>query len=99
MKVKVLANVQEIERKSEYAKKQNGQTDFDAPKIEHFESTLRILDNEFHILGQFVVRERLDFGSLYEIFLNTDQGQQVAEIEEDSAELLSESNTDLPEGA
>jgi len=98
MKVKVLANVREIERKSEYAKKEDGRTDFDK-KVEHFESTLQILENEFHIVGTLIVRERLNFGSLYEIFVNTDECQQVAEIEEDSATLLSESNTDLPEGA
>ena len=80
MHVKVLAQVKEVSLKEEYAKKPNGLFDYDK-KIEYFESGLQILHNPVGVIGHFTVRERLEIGSIHEIFLNTEKSEQVVETQ------------------
>jgi hypothetical protein len=79
MRVVLKAEVTEVELKEEFVKKPSGLTDYDAPKLRSFQSTLRVLNNTVGVKGSLIVSEKLDFGVLYEISLDTDQGQQVAE--------------------
>lgn len=81
MNVKLNAEVTSIELKESYAKKKNGLTDYDAPKIKSFESTLRIVDNPSNLRGTLIVPEQLKFGAYYEFSFNSESGSQVIELE------------------
>ena len=82
MKIKLLTNVTRIQIRNEYPTKPDGSTDYASKKIAFYESRLTILDNLSHVEGEITMREKLEFGVLYEIFVSTDHGVQTAEIEE-----------------
>jgi len=102
MKMRVLTRVMKVSLESRYPKKEDDSVDYLAPKVEYFLSNLEVLDNELGIRGSIQVEEKLQFGVLYEIFVDTSHHQQVAQIEEVTdaeiveSEALDESALDSP---
>lgn len=80
MNVKVKAQVIRVTLESEYAKRPNGETDYDN-KITYYDSTLQLLENAHGVSGSLTVREKLEIGSIHEISVYTESPIQVVELE------------------
>ena len=74
MKLVILCQVKELKSCQRYQNKPGTtEPDYLKPKIDYTRSTLKILDNEYGIEGEFALDKQLNFGQLLNMTLDTEE--------------------------
>ena len=89
MKISLLAEVSKIEKKSRYQNK-SGTTeiDWELPQVDYTQSTVTILNNAEDITGSVSLSQKLEYGQLVKIIVDTGSPVQVVERDEVTMEKV-----------